>query len=139
MATKFVPLTIELISEGDLLKKGNAELRRLQQAMIDFMKEFGKDVKASAKLSIEVSLVRDPKLGDDSVAIIEKIKTTLPARPPGATLAIAGESQTDEPCLLVRTSGSSSDTPKQAVLCTEDGRDVDPETDEIREPAKAAV
>lgn len=133
MATQFKPLSLELIGEGKMMVRANEELLRLQKAMIDFMKEHGKDVKCSAKLVMEVTLMRDPKMGDDTVGVIDKIKATLPTRPAGATLALAGESQTDEPCLLVRSTGSSNDSPRQAILATSDGRAVDPATGEVIE------
>jgi len=90
---------------------------------------------AKAKLAIEVCLsVENP----DSALFGVKAQTklTLPARPASVTFATGGESSDGTPALFVRQSGSTGDSPKQQVICTQDGRPVDPETGKPKEESE---
>lgn len=132
MATKFAPLTLELIDEGEFLKQANQELVRIQGELRRYRAQHGdRAVKAKAKLVMEVNL--QCELSDDTYSVKSLSKTTLPSLPPTVTMAMGGETQDEKDCLFVRKSGSTPDTPKQGVLTTKDGRTVNPETGEVIE------
>lgn len=131
MGTRFVPLSLDLIDEGQFLADANAELLKLQRKLREHREEHGEAANnAKAKLTIEVTL---QCLADDAAAFSVKAlsKVVLPGRPAKVTLAIGGIDDNRQPCLFVRSSGSTADSPEQAVLVTADGRAVDAETGEV--------
>lgn len=134
---KFETLTLELINQGGFLEDGNAELDRLQETFVKFIREYD-GCKASAKLTLEVNLNYDPKAGKEAVAVVGKMKTTMPARPPTHTTAIAGQRDDDKDSLFVHVAGSRADSPRQDVLCTDRGEPirVDRDTGEVLGGAK---
>lgn len=125
-ATQFVPLELNLIDEGEFLREANFNLAKLQESLRHFRREHGeKSVGAKGKLVMEVVLSCE-KSGDDVFGIKTQNKITLPTAPPSITVAIAGENQDGTPCLFVRQTGSSFDSPKQGIMATHDGEIVDP-------------
>ena len=130
MAKNFNELeTIEQIREGELLAQVNHSLSQLQRRMAAYSQKHGdRAKKAVGKLKVELDLVI---IDDGQVAIIDKVKMELPAAPTNITFAMQDETATDEPCLFIRKSGSGKDSPKQKIMCTSDGRAVDPETGEV--------
>jgi len=132
-ANMLVPLEISLIDEGRFERNINKALMSLQEQLIKHVKLHGhKAAKAKAKLTAEVTLVcLDTE--QQSYGCVAQIKTTLPSAPPAASLLMSGETQTNEPCLLCRKSGSTKDSPAQMVLSTLDGKTVDTETGEVED------
>ncbi len=131
--TKMVPLDLDLIDEGDFVKDLNTALLNMQSQLVNHAKIHGhKAKKAKAVVKAEITLVcLDPE--QDAYACVAQIKTTMPATPAVASMLMGGETQTGEPCLLCRKSGSTIDVPQQNALCTNDGRTVDPDTGEIED------
>jgi len=133
MTTKYIPLvSIDQIDEGLFKQTVDKHLAEVQNKLAAFRKEHGESAKgAKAKLVIEVGFVlKDPKT--EVVECIAKSKYVLPVDPPSVSVMMAGESQTEEPCLLTRVSGSSSVPPRQGILATQDGRTVDQKTGEVK-------
>jgi len=126
-----VPLELDLIDEGRFVGNINKALRNVQEQLVKHANTYGhKAAKAKASVKVEIALAcLDPD--QDAYGCAAQIKTALPAAPPAVTMLMAGESQTGEDCLLCKKSGSSKEHPKQLKLCTDDGRDIDPETGEI--------
>lgn len=126
MGSKFVPLTLELVDEGELVRDINAELADVQKRLIAFVKSHGdKALKSSAKLKIEIAIVcTNPNPRDQAFAIKSQLSTMFPKRPASVSLAMAGDTQDDEPCLFVRQSGSDNTPPAQGKLATRDGREI---------------
>jgi hypothetical protein len=134
-ATTFTPLDLGLIDEGRFLEDANKDLAQAQQELARFVEEHGEAAKKSkAVVTLKVTLQCERgKPENEAYSVKAESKLTIPARLPSVTLALRGEDEADEPCLFVRRSGSTSDTPKQKVLATKDGRTVDPETGELLE------
>lgn len=133
-ATKFVPVELDLIDEGLFLKSINEELKAVMQQMIAFKKQHGSERSQGAKgiLTIKVTVQFEGR-DEDDFSIKGVITKQTPARPASLSVALQGEEQDGQPTLFVRQSGSSQDNPKQAKLCTKDGRTIDPDTGEVLE------
>ena len=130
---KYVPLTLNLIDEGLFVGDINKALASLQGHLVAHQEEHGEASKgAKVKLTAEITMgIEHPK--DGITFIKSQIKKTLPAAPPSVSRAMVGETQTEEPCLLVRQTGSGKDVPNQGVLATAAGVGVDMETGELLE------
>jgi hypothetical protein len=132
MATKFKPLTIDLIDEGEFLNELNADLHKLQGKLVEFMQKH----KANAKNALGVLTIKvkmkciDPDNGMFSVKAATQIQQ--PNRPPSETLAMAEENDAGEPALFVRNTGSSKAPPQQGKLTTNRGEVIDPDTGEVK-------
>lgn len=135
---QMVPLDLDLIDEGDFVKDLNTALLNMQSQLVNHAKIHGhKATKAKAVVKAEITLVcLDPE--QDAYACVAQIKTTMPATPAVASMLMGGETQTGEPCLLCRKSGSTIDSPQQKVLSTKDGRTVDTGTGEIEDEQSEA-
>jgi hypothetical protein len=130
-ATRFAALELGLLDEGRFVEEADGLLRDLQEEMVRYLRLHKEAAKgAKGKLLVQVTIrCDDPKDEVFSIATVAKIAP--PAAPPATTIAIAGETQDDRPCLFSRRSGTTDDSPRQGVLSTKDGRDVDPETGEV--------
>jgi hypothetical protein len=121
MSTVFSPLSIEKIDEGEFLDDVNAELLRVQDHMERHRQLYGSDSeKAKATLTISVDLVIvEP---DDGAYMIKaKVAHKLPGRPATTSMALSGETQEGRPAVLVRSSGSDADDPRQGKMFTRAG------------------
>lgn len=133
MATKYIPLSsLDQIDEGIFKEMVNKHLVAVQKELADYRRQHGPAAKgAKAKLLVEVGFtLRDPQT--EAVECVSKCKYVLPAEPASVSLMMAGENQTDQPCLLVRASGSGRDEVRQSLLATRDGRTVDQNTAEVK-------
>ncbi len=137
MLTQFSPLSVELIEEGRFLAAVNDDLRKAQASIVQHVKKYGPLAKKSkAVVKITVALIcTDPE--NDGYATKATTSLTVPGRPPSVSLAIGGEMDDEQNVLFVRRSGSGKDSPRQRVLTTEDGREVDPEMGEVLEESSA--
>lgn len=128
MATRLVPLTADLIDEGQFLQDINEDLRELQEKMAMFRRTYGSaSAGAKGKLVIELEF-KIENVDDDAYSLKSLIKTTHPKRPANVSLALGGEGDDGKLALFVRQSGSDSDSPEQMKLATRDGRTIDPAT-----------
>ena len=121
-APVYHPLTLDKIEEGQFLQKANEDLQELQRTMLAYLGEHGEQaLKAKGKLTLEISIVIE-----NAKECMFSIKTTpkmsLPARPPGTSMAIATITQDGEESLFVRETGSDKTTPRQGKFCTDEGR-----------------
>ncbi len=127
-ATKFVPLTADLIDEGQFLNDLDQELAEVQQAISVFRKAYGEKAKdAKAKLTIEIE-VKVENVDENFYSIKTTMKATHPKRPASVSIAMGGADDDGKMALFVRQSGSDDEHPKQLKLATRNGRVVDPET-----------
>lgn len=131
---KFKPLELEDVDEGRFMASVNADLAAIQKALIEHVKQYGKDRTkgATAKLSISVTVKFEAR-DESDYSVKAATKKETPGRPPSLTVAIADEEQDGTPCLFVRNSGSTPDNPRQTVLATLDGRTVDPKTQKVKD------
>ena len=129
MAQHYIALTFPLIDEGRLAQQFEQALEEAQVAIIGHLEQYGeKAQKAKAKVRLDIEMVC-LDAGDRMFAIVGQVQTAVPKPPASATLALADQDvDTGLPLLLVRKSGSTHDSPRQAVLTTTDGRAVDTET-----------
>jgi hypothetical protein len=132
---KFVPVSVSIIDEGRFIESANLELMGLQQKAVAYVKKHGDKAKgAKSKLTLEVSLeCENPE--DGSFRIKTGMKTTLPSPPAKVTIGMADKTQDGKDALFVRNVGSGKDHPRQGILATEDGKNVDMETGEVLTPA----
>ena len=136
MGSPFVPLALDLVDEGRVLEQFNLDLRAAQVAIVDHLREYkGLAEKSKAVVRLELTLTCESP--DDSMfSVMAETRLKLPNRPATITLALADQADADGlPALFVRRSGSTPDTPRQAVLTTQDGRAVDPATGEAADKA----
>lgn len=114
--SKYVPLELELIEEGQLLPTINDCLKQIQTQLVRHARQYREKAKGDkAKVSVEICLsVDDPET--EVYGIVCRIKKTVPSPPARGTLAIGGRTQDERDCLFVRDSGSSYDDPRQGIL-----------------------
>jgi hypothetical protein len=129
MALKMVPMTSELIDEGEMLEALNEEMTRAQRSIEMYRKKWGEE---AGKAAIQVELKIKFVLLDTTEGFYRtewSLDTKRPKRPKSKSTAIASEDESGNPALFVRSSGSESeDDPRQLKLATRDGRVVNPDT-----------
>jgi hypothetical protein len=130
MATKFVPLTLQGLDEGEFLDDADAEFAALQKRLVAFVRQYGdKADKAVAELNIKLTIkCEDPQNNLCSVKSAFALK--IPCRPASVSAAIMDSDPEGDEGLFVQRSGSSAGNPRQQKLATRDGRCVDMETGE---------
>lgn len=118
MAAKFVPLTLNLIEEGQFLEDLEEQLAEGQRKLIQFVEREGaKAKKSKAVLKIEIALsADDPE--NSAYTIKTAIKSTWPGRLNQVSLAVQEFTDDSQPALFVRSSGSDEDSPRQGKLFT---------------------
>ena len=130
---KYVPLTISLVDEGNFVENANADLARVQQAMVDFAKEHGELADgAKAKLTLEIE-IKCQSAKDNFFSIDSGTKITLPQRPHSVTTAQGDRDEQGHASLWVRPTGSSEAPPTQAKLATARGEAINLATGEVTE------
>jgi hypothetical protein len=136
--TKFTPLQLGLIDEGRFIAQADSDLSHLQEEMVGFMREHkGLAKKSKAVLTLKITLTCED-VENRTFSVKAEANKKVPSRPASLTLALEGEDDHETPCLFVRRSGSTDDSPAQDVLATKDGRTVNPETGEPVEGEPAA-
>lgn len=129
--SNLVPLRIGLINEGRFVGAGDECLGQLQRQLLRHITQHGLAAEgAKAKLTLETTLQVE-SCADKMITVASKIKFALPSPPTHVTRALGDETDDGQLVLLVRSSGSTADTPNQGVLTTEDGREIDPATGEV--------
>jgi len=130
MATKFVPLTLEGIDEGELLTDLDTEFTQLQSRFIAFCRQYReKSEKATAELCIKLTL-KCEDFENNLCSVKAAFTVKPPCRPASVSSAIMDSDDEGDDTLFVQTSGSSFGNPRQRKLATRDGRRVDAETGE---------
>jgi len=118
MAAKFVPLTLNLIEEGQFLADLDAALAEAQRKLIEFVElEGAKAKKAKSVLKIAIALTA-ADVENAAYTIATEIKTTYPGRLNQVSLAVQEYTDDQQPALFVRASGSDEDSPRQGKLFT---------------------
>lgn len=129
---KMVPLQLELIEQGRFLEALNEQILQIQRELVLYVEKWGpekcKGVKGSLK--IEIAMKFEGREESDW-SIKGDIKKQIPLRPLSVSVALADHEQDGEPALFVQASGSSKSSPLQGILCTQDGRTVDPNTGKV--------
>ena len=120
MYNQYVPLELGLIEQGRFMADAREQFAKVQKALIDYRREHGDKAKgAKATLNISVSLVCEKGEG---VSLLAQNKVMLPQQPPSVTMAIAPQAEDKETnALFVSVSGSREDSPRQEVMCNDDG------------------
>jgi hypothetical protein len=130
MGAKFVPLTMDLISEGEFLQDAEADFGDLQRNLIGFCRQYrDKAEKASATLTLKLTL-RVEDVDSELFSIRAETTVKRPARPANVSAAMAADDVDDRPLLHVRAAGSDATHPRQGKFATRDGRTIDPVTGE---------
>jgi hypothetical protein len=128
MATAFVPLTGQLIDEGEFIGDLNLELAELQDAIVKYCRLHGEKAKgAVAALDIKIA-IKVENVDDQAYSVKTSIKATHPKRPASISLAMGGTGDDGKRALFVRKSGSDESNPRQMKLATKDGRAIDLDT-----------
>jgi len=117
----FVPLSLELIEEGQFKAALDACLLKAQTALVEHVEQW-RERAGKAKAIVEMAIELECQSVEDGVfSITPRLKLKLPARPPRPTAAMSG-SQKDPltgetmPVLFVRATGSTPGDPSQAHL-----------------------
>lgn len=127
----FKPLAINLLNEGELVKRIDAELSKLQGYLMDYaLTHKDAAVGTKAKLAVEIVV----SVGDKeakSFACKANCKLVLPSAPAMVSLAVGAENDKGEKLIFVRASGSDESPPQQRKLCTQSGERIDLDTGEV--------
>ena len=129
MATMMIPLELQGIDEGRFLEEFQEALANAQALLCAYVRKYKSDaLKAKAVVQVQITLCAD-RPADGVFSLKAAITTKRPAAPPVLTMAMSGETQEGQPCLLVRsTGGDDYDEPTQLKLSASDGRGLhDPE------------
>lgn len=132
MATRYDPLTFNLLEEGRTEADFNRKFLELQRKLCAYVQEHGDEASKGAKGSITMTV--EIKAEDPSNSLFHvkvAMSTKAPDRPTKTTVAFVSDDDDGAPSLFVRRSGSTMTPPQQMVLATEDGRVVDPESGEV--------
>jgi hypothetical protein len=124
MGTKYTPVDLAKVEQGQFKNDCDTSFLRLQKEIIAHYEKYGIPVSGKINMSIEI------KAEDGVFKIISKIDEKLPTRPPDPrriTTAFVDESEGGEKCLFSADSGTSTGNPKQQKLCHDDGRNLKPE------------
>lgn len=126
----YVPLTLELIEEGQFKLDLDQALRTAQSQLVEFTERW-QDRAVKAKASVEMSIEFEvANVEDGFFSITPKLKVKLPARPGRVTAAMAGEDRKrGELCLFVRDTGSTPGDPTQMHLPTSREEQTEPTND----------
>lgn len=130
--TKFVPVKLDGINEGQFLTDVDECIHEAIRGLIELKRKYGADrmKKVKAVVNAKISIAFEGR-DETDYSIRGDVKTTLPSRPACVSVAIEGDEQDETPTLFQRKSGTTKADPRQGVLATQDGRTVDPETGEI--------
>lgn len=133
MGLTMLPLTAELIDEGEMLEELDIELAKAQQLIEAFRKRWEeKSEKAAVELNLRIRMVCiDPTEG--MYRTEWDLQTKRPKRPKAVSSAIASQDDAGKAALFVRSSGSDDSDPRQLKLSTRDGRTIDPVTGAVEE------
>jgi hypothetical protein len=124
-----VPLTVEMISEGELLADINDELSMVESHMVRFVERFGDNAnKGKGKVIVTIMVEYDSEAPME-MTITGKTNSIVPKRPGRSCRGGIDRMRKAVVCL---PSGATEDDPGQGRLCTKDGRAVDPDTGEVR-------
>lgn len=130
----FIPLTLGLVEQGDLLDECNKEFQRTQRRLCAFVDHFGEKAKgATAELTIKLKIKCESV--DDRVFGIEgTYQAKLPQRPARNTKAIQITEDDGTAMLFVRDTGSTPGNPNQLHLPMEqEQKQADEATSEAKE------
>lgn len=121
MATKFKPLTLDGLEEGEFIGDANTEFAKLQKGLVAFCRAFrDKADKSSAVLTLKLTVkCEQPDSGLFSVK--SSMSSKLPSRPDGISAALVSEDEDGEECLFARESGADESHPRQTKLATRKG------------------
>jgi hypothetical protein len=129
MATQFVPINLGLIKQGDFIDECEKAFRDAQVKLIKHVEQYGRT--AAAIVNAKISIKYDSE--KESYAIVTDVDEKLPKAPPKVTTAFVSEDPaTGQACLFGKASGTENDNPRQQLLCTQDGKTVDPETGKVK-------
>lgn len=124
-AVRYVPLTLDLIDEGRLLSLVNKDFQKMNSDLIALRKLYGLRLDGSkAVLTMKVTLICDP-VDKGHFIIKSQSDVKMPTRPGTLTIADSGMDETDQPCLFVKTTGSSRTHPRQAQMFGDQGEALD--------------
>jgi hypothetical protein len=130
---KMVPLQLELIEQGRFLEALNEQILQIQRELVQYVKKWSPEKCKGVKGNLKIDICMKFEGREESDwSIRGDIKKQVPVRPPSVSVALADNEQDGEPALFVLASGSSKSSPLQGVICTEDGRMVDPETGKVK-------
>jgi hypothetical protein len=121
LATKFKPLTLDGLEEGEFVSDANTEFAKLQKQLVAFCRAFrDKAEKAAAVLTLKLTVkCEEPDSGLFSVK--SSMCSKLPTRPDGVSVALVAEDSDGEECLFARESGADEGNPRQTKLATKRG------------------
>lgn len=119
--TQMVPFSIENLDEGEFVEDVNEAVLDMQSQLEKFRKTYGESaVKGKAELTIKLGLsIADAQ--DGAYAISASFTTKMPKRPASHSIGLSGETQDGKPAVLVRSTGSDRDDPRQKKFSTRDG------------------
>ena len=117
MASKYIPLTINGIEQGEFLKKLEQQFIRISKGIVRFV-ESEKAEKASASLNVKI--VMDYK--ESGYLVRTDIESKMPKKKVGGVSRAMIETGEDgELCLFAKATGSAKSHPKQEVMVDDDG------------------
>jgi len=128
-------VTLDSLNQGRAAVLIDQHLADLARALMAMRDRVGRKVKSSkAKLAVEIEMesgwwdkaAPDPYDVDQELqAVTVTIKPKRPPEPPLVSLATVEANEDGELSLFVDRSGSRADTPRQMVLCKDDGTPID--------------
>lgn len=121
MATgnQYVPLTLELIEEGQFREDLDKAIAKAQEQLVQHV-EHWQERATKAKAVVEMNLTFEvANVEDGFFSITPNLKVKLPARPGRTTAAMAGyDRKAKQAVLFVRDTGSTPGDPTQMHLPT---------------------
>lgn len=136
MGKVFKAMALNDIDEGRFVADINEEIDETAKAHIAHIARFGSQITGKTKSIVTVKLAIEFDGNADGIYTLKgEVSRKLPARPSSVTRAFHEQEQDGTDALFVRTSGGDASHPRQLKLATNDGRGVDMNTGEVKEPA----
>lgn len=126
MATKFVPVDLSCLEEGNFLNDANSTFQKLQQDFLKYCEMYGTKADKS-KFSMQMEVTVKCVDQDREIFVIHSdLSYKMPNRPTEVTSAMPEFTDDIPPrhTLFVKRSGGDSHDPRQMKLATQDGRTI---------------
>ncbi len=139
MATKFMPVTLEGIEQGEFLKAVREAVKEFGVDFVHCAEEAEADGKQGKIVGKIVATVQ-VEYKDKGYGVSTSVESKLPGKVrTGSSMAFQADNEKGVPCLFAKVTGTDAGNPKQAVLCTGGGRTVDQGSGEIADEVDEAT
>jgi hypothetical protein len=131
MQENIVPVSIDLLNEGEFLKEVQEQFERAKDALLAHKVTYGERCrKAASTVDVSIHLEYDEKTG---YHVVTQTKCKFPAPLPKVSFVKLRHDEDGQLGLFVEPNRVYDENPNQTLLCGRDGTGIDPQTGEASE------